>query len=77
MFLKKYKEQKKAENQKQTDEYLTRKKRSVRIGVLKKELGIVSCKPDEDFFEELFTILKTTKDRLDSLEETNKSLMNE
>jgi hypothetical protein len=68
MFFKKYKERKIAEKQKREAEQATRKERSVRISALKKELGIVAWKADEEFFEELFTILKNTKDRLDELE---------
>jgi hypothetical protein len=72
VFLRKYKERKIAEHQKLEAEQATRKERSVRISALRKELGIVAWKADEEFFEELFTILKTTKDRLDSLEEKYK-----
>jgi hypothetical protein len=76
MFLKKYKERKKAKVQKRKELVdrlvLIRQERSVRIKALRVELGIASWKADEDFYEELFTILKTMKDRLDSLEEKQK-----
>jgi hypothetical protein len=73
VFFKKYKERKKADKLEQerlvAEEYCMNRERSERISVLKKELGITARKADGEFFEELFTILKTMKDRLDSLEE--------
>jgi hypothetical protein len=68
MFFKKYKERKKEEKRQLTEEALNRRQLIIRINALKVELGIASWQADEDFYEELFTILKTMKDRLDSLE---------
>ena len=76
MFFQKYREQKIADKLEQerlvAEEYCMNRERSERFSVLKKELGILSHKPDKAFYEELFTILKTMKDRLDSLEEKQK-----
>jgi len=76
MFDSEYKERKRAEELarqlKKDEEYRIGYARYLRIQSLKEELGITSRYVDPQWYEELFIVLKSMRDRIDALEEKNK-----